>query len=290
VNRLVTHLVDGQPNDSLPVTNRGLAYGDGVFETILFNKLEPVLWHEHLERMSHACEVLGLNLPNDVGPEWLRLCVQLLEQSQQNKAVIKIMIIRGSGERGYRSLPDATMHSIISMHPAPEPAPDSYVEGMKLWVCESRLSRNPLLAGMKHLNRLEQVMASREWPDDSFHEGLMLDVAGNVIECTRSNIFFVQDNDDLVTPALDYAGVAGVMRGFLINHAQRLNLSVTTKTLTLQDIGQVREVFVCNSVVGIYPVAKLCLNRDEVICWPPGRVTRSLQESILTELNTGMHL
>jgi 4-amino-4-deoxychorismate lyase len=187
LNRLVTHLVDGQPNDSLPVTNRGLAYGDGVFETILFNKLIPVLWQEHLERLFHACHILGLNLPDDIGAEWLRSCVQLLEQNQKDRAVIKIMIVRGSGERGYRSLPDAAAHSIISMLPAPEIDPACYVDGMKLWVCKSRLSRNPLLAGIKHLNRLEQVMAAREWPDESFHEGLMLDVAGNIVEGTRSN-------------------------------------------------------------------------------------------------------
>jgi 4-amino-4-deoxychorismate lyase len=151
------------------------------------------------------------------------------------------------------------------------------------------LSVNPQLAGIKHLNRLEQVLASREWPGASYSEGIMMDSFGHIIEGTRSNVFFVRDGA-LVTPAIEGSGVAGVMREYLLDRAPELGLSATESLVCRADLTDFQEAFLCNSVFGIWPLISLDLATDDTLHWNPGGITLSLQQTVADRLGLKMNV
>jgi 4-amino-4-deoxychorismate lyase len=171
------------------------------------------------------------------------------------------------------------------MPPIPRPRPDVFCkailrwltlrihaeQGIRLFPCATRLSRQPLLAGLKHLNRLEQVIARSEWQDTEHAEGLMLDQAGRVIEGVFSNLFLVRDGV-LITPDLKRCGVAGVMRAELLFQAESLGIPTQITDIPLEQLQWADEVFVCNSVYGVWPV-----HACAALSWPVGPLTRKLQ-------------
>ena len=149
------------------------------------------------------------------------------------------------------------------------------MRGVRLYACQSRLSRQPALAGLKHLNRLEQVLARREWHDPRYFEGLMLDTEHHVIECVSSNLFMAHDGG-LFTPGLEQCGVGGVLRRLIIDDlAPALGLEVEVTSLTIKDLMDADEIFLCNSVIGVLPVIEYASGR-----WPPGPLTRRLQAAV----------
>jgi 4-amino-4-deoxychorismate lyase len=141
-------------------------------------------------------------------------------------------------------------------------------------LCTTRLGSNPQLAGIKHLNRLEQVLARQEWNDPDIREGLLLDAEGFMIEGTMSNLFTVTGKS-LATPDLTGCGVAGIMRTVVLEQAASLGLDVTVKPLPLAAVQQADEVFLTNSLIGIWPMIEL-----ENRAWNPGPVTRQMQECL----------
>jgi len=279
-----TNLVDGQPSDLIAVTNRGLAYGDGIFETIRFQGSEPVLWERHWRRLLKGCDLLGLNLPADSEPSILQQCRRLLEENDLTRAVLKLILIRDGVGRGYRSERSASLHTLVSISTLPEYPSQNYLSGVKVWLCKTRLAVNPQLAGIKHLNRLEQVLASREWPDSEYSEGIMMDTSDHIVEGTRSNVFFVKD-EYLVTPSLNGSGVKGVMREYLLHCSLELGLRVEESRVTLPDLPGFQEAFICNSVFGIWPIMSLDVAKDETLHWGRGEITDSLQQTIADDLN-----
>ncbi|HTQ98965.1 MAG TPA: aminodeoxychorismate lyase [Candidatus Acidoferrum sp.] len=242
-------LLNGLPATELSLLDRGLAYGDGLFETLLVQRGRPVFLTEHLARLQLGCGVLGL--VTDMAA--LRAEIDLvLDWPEARSAVMKIMLTRESKGRGYQPGTSAC-NRIIALHRVPDYSEQRPEQGIATFLCRQALARQPVLAGLKHLNRLEQVLASREWPDDSFLEGLMLDTTGLVIEGTRTNVFAVIDGK-LKTPAVDQCGVAGVLRAVLLQHFEG---SVQVASITLNELQRASEVFVCNSVNGIWPVTSL---------------------------------
>ena len=242
-------LLNGQPASEINLLDRGLAYGDGLFETMLIHQHKVVFLAEHLTRLQRGCEQLGMELDQAALDAEL---AQMLASSTASNGVLKVMVTRHAGGRGYRP-GAATCNRILTMHPALDYRDSHPEQGIAMFVCRQRLSRQPALAGLKHLNRLEQVLASREWPDESCMEGLMLDTEGLVIEGTRSNLFAVIKGK-LLTPDLSLSGVAGVMRNVLLAN---FGAAVTVSTLTLEQVRQAEEIFVCNSINGIWPVLSL---------------------------------
>jgi 4-amino-4-deoxychorismate lyase len=251
-------LIDGLPSEQLPATDRGLAYGDGLFETIRIHRGRPLFLEQHLQRLALGCARLGIatNLPQ--WQHWLELALQqdhVMKSGQEHAqaGVLKLIITRGSGGRGYR-LPEPTQpRCLISLHALPQSSLHDSREGIKAFVCEQRLAHQPTLAGIKHLNRLEQVLASREFPDASWHEGLMRDYADNLVEGTRCNLF-VARKGRLLTPDLTYCGIAGILRAQLLDlFGSRVEVG-TVPSASLLDTD---EIFVCNSVLGIWPVRHL---------------------------------
>ena len=133
---------------------------------------------------------------------------------------------------------------------------DHWESGVKVIFCEQRLARQPTLAGIKHLNRLEQVLARREWQDPSIQAGLLADTTGDIIEAVSHNLFLVR-GESLVTPDLQYCGVAGVMREYLLSLLKYEGVSVQVTTVSRQDILAADAIFLCNSIQGVWPVCEL---------------------------------
>lgn len=230
--------------DAIADADRGLAYGDGLFETMRVYGGRVPWWDAHWSRLQQGAERLRLRVPERglVEAQVAALC------AGTGDGVLKLILTRGNGGRGY-ALPAAGEPSwILSRHPAP-PAPRA--GGLLLRWCATRLAIQPALAGIKHCNRLEQVLARAEWSDPGIDEGLLLDMEGNVVSAIAANLFVLRDGTWL-TPPVDRCGVAGVCRAWLLAGAD-----AREGRLSMQDIEDADAVVLCNAVRGILPVARL---------------------------------
>ncbi|PTS83461.1 aminodeoxychorismate lyase [Pseudomonas sp. HMWF032] len=258
--------VDGQPAELLSITDRGLAYGDGLFETIAVSAGQPSLLERHLARLAEGCT--RLYIPVDLP----LVRAHLLAFSQQvGEGVVKLMLTRGDGQRGY-ALPQPVRPRLILQAAAKPVYPSAHAEqGVRLFPCATRLAEQPLLAGLKHLNRLEQVLARSEWQDTEHAEGLMQDGSGRVIEGVYSNLMLVSAGV-LMTADLSRCGVAGVMRAELLAQAAALGVECQVRDISYAELLAADEVMLCNSLYGVWPVRALLVHD-----WPVGPLTRKLQ-------------
>ncbi|NIF16841.1 aminodeoxychorismate lyase [Pantoea sp. Cy-639] len=267
--------IDGQPATAVNLQNRGLAYGDGLFETIAVRGGRPSLLTQHLERLALGCRRLAIEVDMQVVRDELLSYASLL-----GEGVAKLILTRGDSQRGYAPAAGAPARRLLQGGPLPAYPAQHAEQGVRLFPCETRLAEQPRLAGLKHLNRLEQVLARAEWQDSAYAEGLMRDIQGRLVEGVYSNLFLVRDGA-LLTADLKRCGVAGVMRGALLEQAGRLGIAVEVRDLALADLEQADEVFVCNSVYGIWPVREFT-----VLNWSAGPLTRKLQAVARTLLET----
>lgn len=269
-------LINGEPADAVSCADRGFQYGDGLFETIAVRGGRPLRFERHLARLSRGAARLSLSLPS---AELLRAEVGRMCAGSE-RAVLKIVITRGRGERGYASDRSATPTRALRLSPWPERPAFSARDGVDVRLCAARLGRNPLLAGIKHLNRLEQVLARAEWRDE-YAEGLMRDDDGALIEGTMTNVFLVR-NGVLVTPDLSECGVEGVMRAEVLDTAPALGVTIRAGRVTLDDLAHAEEVFVTNSIVGVWPVRRVDLSVEgrAALAFRPGVLARRLQEAL----------
>ncbi|MBR9883863.1 MAG: aminodeoxychorismate lyase [Oceanospirillales bacterium] len=266
-----TIFINGQPGDSVSTSDRGLAYGQGVFETILIRSGRALFWEWHMERLEEGCRRLAIP------------CDGLLQQLENElpelspDGVLKIVVTRGAGGRGYAVTEPLEPTRIIQLSDLPTWPDNPLQAGIRVRRCRTVLAQQPLLAGIKHLNRLEQVLARAEWADTSIREGLVCDTAGNLIEGTMSNVFFVRDGV-LCTPDLSQAGVAGVLRRWVIDMARKNGWPVRVGSFQFDDIESADEVFLCNSIIGIWPVVQF-----EDVCFTIGERSRTLQSLLEVE-------
>lgn len=262
-------LINGESKEYIEISDRGFQYGDGLFETIEVKDGQAVLFERHLERLKSGCDRLYIPFPD---AQLLSLeAKELCRQWPSARAVLKIIVTRGTGGRGYRQ-PDVIQPTrILSLHPYPD-YPEIYPEqGIVARICTTRLGLNPALAGIKHLNRLEQVMARAEWNDSAIQEGLMLDVNEHVIEGTMTNLFYIK-NSSLYTAVLAQSGVAGIMRGIIMTISVDHGLSVIEHVFTKDELLSADEVFVCNSIIGIWPIKQI-----ETTHFSVGPITKNIQ-------------
>ena len=261
---LTRTLVDGVAQTQVRADDRGLLYGDGLFEAVLFLRGRAPLWPRHMTRLLEGCARLGLSMPdaNVLAHEASMVCAGM------DRAVVRMTITRGSGPRGYARPASAGLLRIVAANPAPEIPPDWYDRGVRVRCCDLRLSAQPRLAGIKHLNRLENVLARVEWSDASIAEGILRDADGCVISATAANVFVVLGGR-LVTPKLDRCGVAGVARAQVLAWCDAIDV----RDLEMDELMRADEIFLTNAVRGIVPVKALDDRR-----WPAGPVTRELQQ------------
>ncbi|KPY94611.1 4-amino-4-deoxychorismate lyase [Pseudomonas syringae pv. spinaceae] len=258
--------VDGCCADTLSVKDRGLAYGDGVFETVAVKGGQPLLLERHLQRLENGCQRLAIAI------DQVLVCTEMTRfAAELGDGVMKLILTRGDSQRGYAPAPDTQSRRILLGSPAPAYPVAHAEQGVRLFACQTRLAEQPLLAGLKHLNRLEQVLARSEWSDSEHAEGLMCDTSGRLIEGVYSNLFLVSAGR-LLTADLSRCGVAGVMRAELLDQARNLGLAVDIRDVHLSDLEAADEVFLCNSVYGVWPVCRFA-----ALNWPVGPLTRKLQ-------------
>lgn len=248
-------MLNGRFGAAISVDDRGLRYGDGVFESIRLSRGELPLLSLHLSRLARSLARLDIDIDIRVLEKNLEVYLGELKRLDVDSGILKILVSRGVGGQGYiPPLPNpsiaTTLFSVVPQILAKSP-PQSLV------LLHSRLSQNPVLAGLKHLCKLEYVLAARELlqlKSDDCSEGLLLDTEGKVVESLHHNIF-VSSNGQLLTPQLKLAGVDGVMRRLLIDEfAPMLNIDLQECDLYPDDLLHAEEVFICNSVRGFTPI------------------------------------
>lgn len=253
--------VDFIGTDRLEAADRGLSYGDGLFETLRVVGDVVPLWSRHAERLSASAARLRLPVPDtDAMLAEVRRLADGLDD-----AVARITFTAGLGPRGYARPGLVSPTTVIGVGPL-SLAADGYRDGIALRLCDTRLGDQPLLAGMKHLNRLEQVLARSEWDDARWQEGLMADLQGGLVCATAANLFAVRDGR-LVTPPVDRCGVAGVARAEILATGD-----VGIAPVSMQMLLEADEVFLTSAVRGILPVRAFAGRT-----WQPGPVTRHWQ-------------
>lgn len=274
-NRHPVSWVNGEPASAVSISDRGLAYGDGVFETIRIQAGVPTLFDLHCKRLCSGTSILGI--PFDL-ETFKNEVSDFLQKQDLRKGVLKAMVTRGSGGRGYNPQGCDSPSRILSFHALPVYPGEPAIRGIRLHECKIRLGDNAF-AGLKHLNRLENVMARSEWQGSDCKEGLLLGMDDRVVEGTMSNLFLVSGNT-LRTPCLRRSGVKGVCRDFILEQARQWGFQVETGDYDLKDLARADEVFVCNSVNGVWPV--VACGRSH---WSVGSVTRPVRDRVQEVLN-----
>lgn len=250
MNSMTRTWVNGQEATQLSVFDRGLQYGDGLFETMRMVDGQIALWPQHRERLQQGCQRLRMTF--DAAQIEQQLAVI---QQQVVTGVVKLIVTRGASERGYRvqhgqAVTVLWMCTELSVYPE-----QYYRDGVDITICETTLSRNTSLAGLKHLNRLENVLARMEWQDE-YQEGLMADDNAHIVEGTMSNVFFL-DNDTLVTPDIQHSGVAGIMRQQLLDIAHAEGVRTSVRNVPLAELDSFESIMLSNSLIGAWPVRRV---------------------------------
>lgn len=261
-------LIDGRRGDALPPTNRGLHYGDGVFRTTLIHGGHVHDLEGQLAHLENDCKRLAIRCPVDE----IRQEAEDLA-SALGSGVLKIIVTRGGGARGYAASEQAGARLLLT-YTVSEMPQEYWQAGIELRLCSTRLGINPRLAGVKHLNRLEQVLARSEWRGPDPQEGVMLDTQDHVIAGTMSNLFWVGAGR-LHTPALDRCGVSGRMRACILGAAKHCGIETIEDDFSLEDCIQAEEIFISNSVIGLWPV-KWFMDNDYL----SGPVIRQLLQAL----------
>jgi 4-amino-4-deoxychorismate lyase len=239
-------LINGLLQDHCSVQDRGLQYGDGLFETISCLRGEPRWFGRHLARLALGCARLGLPMPDEA---LLRSEVRTVLGAAP-RAMVKVILTRGVGTmRGYRPTGDETPTRIVSAHEwTVRDVPE-----FRVGLSSVPLGLNASLAGLKHLNRLEQVMAQREAARQGWDEALMCSTAGELVSGSMSNLFVCLEGEWLTAP-LTHCGVAGVVREMILERAPRLGLKVRIASLSAQDLAGAKALFLTNVRMGLQPV------------------------------------
>lgn len=245
-------LVNGIQADSVSARDRGLTYGDGVFRTFPLRAGKPLMWRRQYAKLAHDCRALRIDCP---AAPVLEGDLALIAANQP-ECVVKIIVTRGDGARGYAIPAQSTPTRIVSASPLPEYPRLFGEQGVRVHLCRIRLAPQPSLAGIKHLNRLENVLARSEWSDPGIVEGLMCDVDDNVISGTMSNLFVFRAGT-LFTPQLAHCGVSGVMRDLVIELAREHAIPLEITAIGIDELLAAGELFLVNSVIGLWPVAAL---------------------------------
>ena len=245
-------MINGEQGRSIQVMDRAVMYGDGVFRTMRMDHGQIKCWPQQYQKLASDCQALDILCPAR------RTLEQELEQLaiDDPDCVVKIIVSRGEGGRGYRVPTSASPNRVVLSVPLPDFPKAYWQDGVQLHLCEIRLSHQPRLAGIKHLNRLENVLARMEWTDPDVPEGLLLDAEGWVVEGTMSNIFMRLGNK-LLTPDLSACGVNGLQRERILKHAPTLGLTPTVSHFNFPSLLQADEIFISNSLIGIWPVRQI---------------------------------
>ncbi|MBY5991561.1 aminodeoxychorismate lyase [Ferrimonas balearica] len=244
--------LDGEPTEALPADDRGLALGDGHFTTMLVKQGRVVLWSLHQARLAKANARMGLT-----DPDWALLAQEIeAVASDQELAVLRLTLTRGSSGRGYQGQWGAQPRRLMTLSEFPHHYRQWQTQGIAAAVAHTRLATGGPLAGLKTLGRLEQVLLKREAEQRGLDELLVCDAQGNLVEATAGNLFLVTEQG-VWTPALNRCGVAGVMRERVMATLTEMGHPVRETDIPRSTLKQVREAFVTNALMGVVPLSRI---------------------------------
>jgi 4-amino-4-deoxychorismate lyase len=268
---MASFLVNGWPAQSIDIADRGLAYGDGVFRTVLVRGGRALNWARHYRLLASDCSRLAIAVPDE---DVLRDEIRRLAPGE---ATVKVIVTRGAGGRGYAYGEELAPTRIVGAYPSLAVPPEVAEEGVVARRCDLVLAEQPRLAGIKSLNRLENVLARAEWSGTAVREGLIGDAAGRVIEGTMSNVFAVKGGV-VATPDLSRCGVAGAQRERVIDLLAGVGVPCRVRDIPFAELGEADEIFLTNSLIGAWPVVRFG-------AWTstPGPVTRRVQQLIAAD-------
>lgn len=261
--------MDGAPVSALPLTLRAAHYGDGVFRTLRRDSGRIALYERQIARLCGDAAAIGIPLRNETVEQ------ALAEPALPKDAVIKICAWRGGAGRGYWPDPEAAPHLAVYAHAPPSYPLDHWQQGIDVIRLTAALSRNPRLAGIKHCNRLDQVLAAEELAASNAVEGLCRDGDGNFVCGTRSNLFALVEGA-LHTPPVVDCGVRGVMREQLCELAAEQGLGVRESAFNEALLARADALLLSNSLIGVWPVARL----DGVAFPDSARLARVLLQAL----------
>ena len=246
--------INGKLTEKISIKDRAVQYGDGVFETIAVDNFVLKFWNEHYQRLNKGCRILKIKCPKE---SFLKKEINnFIKRIKNKKFVLKIIISRGKGGRGYNPPKKIIPTRILGIYNWPNYPVKNYTKGIKINICKTRIALQPSLSRIKHLNRLEQILARSEWQNNIIAESLMMDLNNNIIEGTMSNIFGIKKNI-FYTPDLLKSGVEGVMRSIIIKLLKKKKKKIIIKNISHKELLKFEEVFICNSIFGIWPVIKI---------------------------------
>jgi 4-amino-4-deoxychorismate lyase len=266
-----TVLVDGAACDSISIADRGLAFGDGVFRTLAVRAGQPLNWRWHLRRLLADCETLRLAPPAE------ETVLDEIRRVAPADAAVKVIVTRGSSGRGYGAKPGTQPTRVVAAFPLPAHLPSNAHDGVRVRRCTLVASEQPRVAGAKTLNRLDNVLARSEWDDPSIAEGLVADGGGRVVEGTMSNLF-IATLGRVFTPDLSRCGVIGAQRERVRELLRASGIECAVCDLRWGDLEAAEEVFLTNSLIGLWPV-----NALEGREWPVGPIARRMQALIASD-------
>jgi len=241
-------LINGSKQSKISIFNRNMQFGDGLFETCVVENKKILFWVNHFARLNRGCEQLKISKIDE--SVWLSDVKKALSLCSYNCCVVKLILSRGESLRGYGSKDDIKPVRAVIVS---ELQKITFNKSFCLEYCQSGYDSNPKLAGIKHCNRLEQVLARASLKSD---EGIMLDENHNVISVTQGNIYAIHGNT-LITPKLDKCGVEGTRRDVILDLAKLLGIKVKVDTLSVKELGQADEVFISNSIIGIQSISQI---------------------------------
>lgn len=246
---MLATLVDGTETNVLPISDRGFQYGDGAWETLAIREGKIKQLRPHLQRLKKGLNALGITL---VDYTLIEEDVLVLA-SQKKTGVIKIIVSRGSGGRGFYYDDNMKPRRIISLHEMPMYPTTYYQQGIRLTLCETRLPHNPNITGFKRLGCVEQVLARAEFQME-FQEGLICDYDNHIIEGTMSNLYLITAKNTIVTPDLQLCGIAGIARSCVLNELHTMGVDVSISNVTENDLQNAVGLFMSNSIIRLWPV------------------------------------
>ncbi|MDO6426929.1 aminodeoxychorismate lyase [Thalassotalea sp. 1_MG-2023] len=237
--------LNGIRTEDISIKDRGLAYGDGVFTTAKIVDGTILLLAEHIDRLKESCARIALS-----NIDWHALKAELVKQSTAFPlAVLKVMITAGTGGRGYSRIGVSKPNVIVMVHEFPKHYIDWHQTGVSIGIAKTQLGINPQLAGIKHLNRLEQVLIRKELDESDWQDLIVTDVQNNIVETSCANVFWIKNNA-VFTPELGSSGVAGLLRTQAISQFSKVKLVKAP----IDALKEVDAMIICNSVMGYVPV------------------------------------
>lgn len=274
------HLINGQAKALIPIRDRGLAYGDGLFETIAIIEGMAHNWDLHFKRLFLGSKQLKIKIPEET--TLFNGFKQLLVSTKKSTFIIKIIITRGEGGKGYQCPENTSSQWIMMVNSWPEYPASFYLKGINAQQSDFKLSVQPFLAGIKHLNRLEQVIAKQALADE-YQEALLSNTDNFLIEGISSNLYFVE-NGLLCLPSLEQCGISGTIRTQILNLCAKLDIKFQIADFTIENIYNCDEIFYSNSIIGLWPVKNIDFCNRKNKTFQPGSIYRKLAKVINGQL------